>query len=168
MSSEDTATGPRRYRMRERIFDIGEDFTVEDDRGRPAFRVDGKVLTLRKTYMLEDLDGHPLATIREPLVSLRDTVVIDRPGHPPAKVRHVLFSLVRKRYHVELPDGDLEVEGDIIGHEYTIKRGRETVARISKGWFQIRDSYGIEVEPGEDPPLMLSIGVALESFDRGE
>ena len=154
--------------MRERMFDIGEDFTVEDDRGRPAFRVDGKVLTLRKTFVLEDLDGLPLATIREPLVSLRDTVVIDRPGHPPATVRHVLFSLIRKRYHVDLADGDLEAEGDIIGHEYTIQRDRETVARISKGWFQIRDAYGIEVEPGEDPALMIAIAVALESFDRGE
>ena len=59
---------------------FGEDFTVEDEAGRPAFRVDGKVLTLRKTFVLEDLDGRPLATIREPLISLRDTVVIDRAG----------------------------------------------------------------------------------------
>jgi uncharacterized protein YxjI len=168
MSTERAVTGPRRYRMRERIFDIGEDLTVEDDRGRPAFRVDGKVLTLRKTFVLEDLDGRPLATIREPLVSLRDTVVIERPGQPTATVKHALLSLLRKRYHVELPGEDLEVEGNIIGHEYTITRGRGTVARISKGWFQIRDSYGIEVEPGEDPALMLSIAVALESFDRGE
>jgi uncharacterized protein YxjI len=168
MSIEESASGPRRYLMRERILDIGEDFTVEDDRGRPAFRVDGKVLTLRKTFVLEDLDGRPLATIREPLVSLRDTVVIERPGQPTATVKHVLLSFLRPRYHVELPDGDLKVVGDVIGHDYSIERGGETVARISKGWFQIRDAYGIEVEPGEDPALMISIAVALDPFDRGE
>ncbi len=168
MGIEDGATGPRRYRMRERMFDLGEDLTVEDERGQPAFRVDGKVLTLRKTFVLEDLDGRPLATIKRPLVAIRDTVAIERPGQPTAKVKHVLLSLLRPRYHVELKGGDLEVEGNIVGHEYAIKRGRDAVARISKGWFQIRDAYGIEVGPGEDPALMISIAVALEEFDRGE
>lgn len=168
MSIEDAAAVPRRYRMRERFFDLGEDFTVEDEAGRPAFRVNGKVLTLKKTFVLEDLEGHPLATIREPLIALRDTVVIERPDEPPATVRRPLLPHLRPRFHVEYTEGDLEVEGNIIGHEYTIRRGREVVARISKGWFQIRDTYGIEVEPGADPALMISIAVALESLDRGE
>jgi uncharacterized protein YxjI len=168
MGSQEGGAGARRFRMRERFFDLGEDFTVEDEAGRPAFRVDGKVLALRKTFVLEALDGRPLATIREPLVSLRDTVVIERPGRPAATVRRALFSPLRPKFHVDAADGDLEVEGNIIGHEYAIRRGGSTVARISKGWFQIRDAYGIEVQPGEDPALVLAIAVALESFDRGE
>lgn len=154
--------------MRERFFDLGEDFTVEDEAGRPAFRVDGKVLTLRKTFVLEDPGGGPLATIREPLISLRDTVVIDRPGRPAAIVKRALLSLLRPRFNVELADGDLEVVGDIIGHEYTIRGDRGTVARISRSWFALRDSYGVEVAAGEDAALMISIAVALEAFDRGE
>lgn len=168
MDPNDTAGSPRRFRMRERFFDLGEDFTVEDEAGRPAFRVDGKVLALRKTFVLEDLEGRPLATIREPLVSLRDTVVIDRPGRPAATVKRALFSLLRPRFHVELEEGDLEVVGDIIGHEFTIRGDRGDVARISRSWFRVRDAYGVEVAPGEDAALMLSIAVALESFDQGE
>lgn len=168
MDPNDTAGSPRRFRMCERFFDLGEDFTVEDEAGRPAFRVDGKVLALRKTFVLEDLEGRPLATIREPLVSLRDTVVIDRPGRPAATVKRALFSLLRPRFHVELEEGDLEVVGDIIGHEFTIRGDRGDVARISRSWFRVRDAYGVEVAPGEDAALMLSIAVALESFDQGE
>lgn len=168
MRSEDTATVPRRYRMRERLFDLGEDFTVEDESGRPAFIVDGKMLTLRKTFVLEDIDGHQLATIRQPLISLRDAVVIERPDEPPATVRRPLLPHLRPRFHVEFTEGDLEVEGNIIGHEYVVRRGRETVARISREWFQLRDTYGIEVEPGADPALMISIAVALEALDEGE
>ncbi len=168
MDPNDTAGSPRRFRMRERFFDLGEDFTVEDEAGRPAFRVDGKVLALRKTFVLEDLEGRPLATIREPLVSLRDTVVIDRPGRPAATVKRALFSLLRPRFHVELEEGDLEVVGDIIGHEFTIRGDRGDVARISRSWFRVRDTYGVEVAPGEDAALMIAIAVALESFDRGE
>ena len=151
MDPNDTAGSPRRFRMRERFFDLGEDFTVEDEAGRPAFRVDGKVLALRKTFVLEDLEGRPLATIREPLVSLRDTVVIDRPGRPAATVKRALFSLLRPRFHVELEEGDLEVVGDIIGHEFTIRGDRGDVARISRSWFRVRDAYGVEVAPGPKP-----------------
>jgi uncharacterized protein YxjI len=154
--------------MRERIFDIGEDLTVDDEAGRPAFRVDGKVLALRKTFVLEDLSGRPLATIRRPLIALVDTVVIQRPGLPDARVRRRLLSILRKRYSVELPGDDLEVAGNIVAHEYEIRRGRELAARISRSWFRVRDLYGIEVEAGEDPALMIAIAVALEEFDRGE
>ena len=152
--------------MRERFFDLGEDFTIEDDAGRPVFRVDGKVLALKKTFVLEDEGGRPLATIREPLISFRDTVVIDRPGRPSATVKRALLSLLRPRFHVELPDGDLEIVGDIIGHEYTIRGDRGTAARISRSWFTLRDTYGVEVAPGEDAALMISIAVALEAFDE--
>lgn len=153
--------------MRERFLDLGEDFTIEDERGRPAFRVDGKVLTLRKTFVLESLDGRPLATIRKPLVALRDTIVIERPDRPPATVKRAWLA-IRPKFHVEAAEGDLEVSGNIMAHDYAIRRGSETVARISKGWFQVRESYGVEVEAGEDPALMLSVAVALESFDHGE
>ena len=39
---------------------------------------------------------------------------------------------------------------------------------ISKRWFRVRDSYGIEIREGEDEALMLALVVALESLtDRG-
>jgi hypothetical protein len=41
---------------------------------------------------------------------------------------------------------------------------RETVvARISKRWFRVRDTYGVEIDAGEDEALMLAV-VALESL----
>lgn len=33
----------RRYQMKERWFDIGDDYTIVDEHGREAFRVDGKI-----------------------------------------------------------------------------------------------------------------------------
>lgn len=168
MRSGDTATVPRRYRMRERLFDLGEDFTVEDESGRPAFRVDGKMLTLRKTFVLEDIDGHQLATIRQPLISLRDTVVIERPDEPPATVRRPLLPHLRPRFHVEFTEGDLEVEGTSSGMS-TWSGG---VARLSRGspgnGFSSGTRTGSRSSPGGDPALMISIAVALEAFDEGE
>ncbi len=168
MGSDATAARPRRFRMRERLFDLGEDFSIEDESGQPAYWVDGQMLTLKQTFLLKDLSGRVLARIREPLLALRETVVIEREGMPTATVRRALLSLLRPRFHVELTDGDLEVVGDIIGHEYTIRRDGVEAARISRRWLSLRDTYGVEVAAGEDAPLMLAIAVALEAFDHGE
>jgi uncharacterized protein YxjI len=168
MDKPDVGVHARRFRMRERLIDIGEDFLVEDERGEPVYRVDGKVLTLRRTFVLEDTGGHVLARIREPLLSLRETVVIERPGRPAATVKRALLSPLRARFHVELDGDELDVVGDIIGHEYSILRDSTQIARISRSWFSLVDSYGIQVEPGEDAPLAIAIAVAIEAFDPGE
>ena len=159
---------PHRYRMRERLFDLGEDYSIKDETGEAAYWVDGQVLTLKKTFLLKDPSGRVLARIREPLFALRETVVIERENGPTATVRRALLSLLRPRYHVELADGDLEIAGDLLGHEYTIRRDGQEIARISRRWFSLRDSYGVEVAPGEDAPLLLAIAVALEAFEPGE
>ncbi len=38
-----------RYQMREKLLSIGDDFWIEDESGRRAFKVNGKALRLRKT-----------------------------------------------------------------------------------------------------------------------
>ena len=57
----------------------------------------------------------------------------------------------------------LETQGNILHHEYTIEQGGRRVASISKSWFRIRDTYGIEVVPGTiDPLLAVAMTVAID------
>jgi len=72
---------------------------------------------------------------------------------------------IRARFAIELEDGeDLKAHGNIVDHEYEIERNGDTVAQISKKWFRVRESYGVEVEEGEDVGLVLATVVALESL----
>ena len=41
------------------------------------------------------------------------------------------------------------MQGNILDHEYRIGN----VAEVSKKWFRIRDTYGVEVDPGQDERL---------------
>jgi len=59
------------------------------------------------------------------------------------------------------PD-DLESEGDFLDHEYTFTRGGRVVATVSKRWFTFADTYGIEIEDGEDPVLILASAVVVD------
>ena len=51
-----------------------------------------------------------------------------------------LISPLRDRFTVDLEDGSrLEVEGDILDHEYQVTRDGVPGATISKRWFRVRD-----------------------------
>ena len=60
------------------------------------------------------------------------------------------------------------MRGKILDHEYRIKQGGEKVAEVSKRWLRMRDTYGIEIEPGQDDVLILAIAVALDTMEHDE
>ena len=74
-----------------------------------------------------------------------------------------LISPLRDRWTVEIEGGpDLDIKGNIVDHEYTFTDGRTPVATVSKQWFRVADTYGVEVEPSQDPVVVLAATVALD------
>ena len=159
--------GQRKFRMREKAFAIGDDFWVEDDEGNKVFKVDGKALRFRKTFVLQDPDHNDLAKIQEKKLTVRDTMVIEHAGIE-AKVRKRLIG-IRDRYLVEYDDGEkgYTAKGNFVDHEYEIEREGEKVAEISKKWFRVRDTYGVEVAPNQDAAMIIAIAVCIDEMARG-
>jgi uncharacterized protein YxjI len=154
-----------RYRMRQRLISIGEDYVIEDADGRPVYKVDGKVLRIRETFVMEDMGGREVATIREKKLAIRDSMNILRDGKTVATVKKALFSPFGDRFSVDVDGGDdLKVKGDLLDHDYRITRDGKTVAEVSKKWFALSDTYGIDVAEGEDDALILAVAVALDEM----
>jgi uncharacterized protein YxjI len=159
--------GGTKYRMREKLFAIGDDFWVEDEAGERAFKVDGKALRIRKTLVLEDPSGGELYTIQEKKLHIRDTMDVERGGETVARVKKALITPLRERFSIEVEGGeDMEAKGNIVDHEYKIERGGEPVAEVSKRWFRVRDTYGIEIGPGQDDALILAVTVCIDQMTR--
>ncbi|ASU84511.1 hypothetical protein CDO52_18395 [Nocardiopsis gilva YIM 90087] len=159
-----------KFLVRERIFDIGDDFWVEDEQGQRAFWVDGKALRLRQTFELKTPDGQILFVIRKKLLSLRGAMEIERDGQTVATVRKRMFSLLRDRLDVELADGgSWEITGSFLDKEYAINDSEGPVAQISRKWFRLRDTYAVDVNTfrgdlGGDPALVISVAVCVEAL----
>jgi uncharacterized protein YxjI len=155
-----------RYQMRQRMVAIGDDFWIENDRGERAFKVDGKALRIRQTLVLEDAQGGEQCRIQERMLRIRDTMEIEGPdGRGLATVKKALITPLRDRWSVDVAGGEgLEVQGNILDHEYTIEAGRTKVAEVSKKWFRLRDTYGVEIAPGQNDALILMITVAVDEM----
>jgi uncharacterized protein YxjI len=155
-----------RYQMRQKMLSIGDDYWIENEAGQRVFKVDGKALRVRQTLIFEDAHGGELAKIQERMLRVKDSMEIEGPdGRRMAMVKKALIAPLRDRWTVNVADGpDKEVQGNIVDHEYTIGEGRDKVAEVSKKWFRVRDTYGVEVEPGENDALILAVAVVIDEM----
>jgi len=153
-----------RYQMRQKLVSIGDDFFIENDRGERVYKVDGKAVRIRQTLVFEDLQGQELAKIQERMLRVKDTMEIEGPnGETLATIKKALITPLRERWTVNVGNGpDMDVQGNILDHEYTIESGGQKVAEVSKKWFRIADSYGVEVAPGQNDLLILASTVAVD------
>jgi len=152
--------------MQEKLISIGDDYWIEDNAGERVFKVDGKALRLRNTLILQNKEGQDLYRIQERMLRIRNTMEIERAGGGvAATISKALISPLRDRWTVRVADGpDMDIQGNIPGLEYRISAGRQQVAEVSRKWFRVRDTYGVEVAPGQDDALILAITVAIDQM----
>ena len=153
-----------KYQMREKLVSIGNDFWIENAAGQKVYKVDGKAMRVRDTLKFEDAHGKELCKIQEKKVRVKDTMEIEGPSDETlATVKKALITPVRDRWTIKIGNGpDLEIQGNIVDHEYKIEEGRNKVAEVSKKWFRVRDTYGVEIAPGQNDILILAATVAID------
>jgi uncharacterized protein YxjI len=80
-------------------------------------------------------------------------------------VHKALITPLRERWVVDLDHGpDLRAQGNFVDHEYTIERDGDKIAEVSKRWFRVRDTYGVEVAPGENDVLILATTAVIDTM----
>lgn len=161
------SAGATKYRMQEKLFAIGDDFWIENEAGERTLKVNGKALRIRDTLVLQSPDGEELYSIQEKKLRVRDTMDIERGGHQVATVKKALVTPLRDRFSINVEDGDdMEAKGNIVDHEYKIERHGDEVAEVSRRWFRVRDTYGIEIKPGQDDALLLAVVVCIDQMSH--
>jgi len=164
----DHDAGMTKYRMREKVFAIGDDFWIDTDEDRHAYKVNGKALRIRKTFIIETPSGDELFKLREKKIAIRDTMELEANGDTVATIKKAMVTPLHDRYVIHLSDGrELKAKGNIVEHEYKIERDGNKVAEISKRWFRVRDTYGIEVAAGENDALILAAAICIDEMSRG-
>jgi len=152
-----------RYLVRQRMFSFTASFWITDEDGNEVFHVDGHALAFRKTFELTDRSGAVVAVIRQQPFRLRGTMDIERDGAVIATVQRAAFSLFQHRYDVALADGTAwTATGNFADLNWELTAAGRAIGRISRQWFNIRDTYGVEVEPGEDPALVIAVAVCVD------
>jgi uncharacterized protein YxjI len=158
-----------RYVIREHFFTLADSSDILDEAGQPVLHVDGKVLSLRDLLIVRDPSGAEVARVHRKLIALRPTYEIAVGGQEVAEVRKQFFTPFGDRFTIDLPGpDDLEMVGNLLEHEFTIRRGDQTVATVSKQWLTLRETYGVDIAPGENDLLILASVLALDLAQNRE
>ena len=161
---------PTRYKISQKMLSIGDDFWIENQEGQRVFKVDGKALRLRKTLIFEDMNGSKLAKIQERLLTFKDTMAVeDADGNQMAVIKKGLIAPLGDHWTVNVRGGpDLDVQGNILDHEYSINEKRRKVAEVSKKWLSLTDTYGVEIDDGQNDILILALAIAIDMMSHDE
>jgi uncharacterized protein YxjI len=163
--------GPLIYVLNQKLLSLTGDLWIDDGQGTKAFEVDGKLLSLRGTHVLKDLNGQELYEIAKPLAPhVHKTITISRGGQTTATVQEAIFHLGGDKFQISVAGGlELTVHGNWMNREFEVKDQAGRVAiQVSRAWFSIHDGYGIQITPGFDVPLALAICIALERVEAQE
>lgn len=151
------------YVMKEKWLALGDDFSITDSSGREAYYVDGRAFSIGDKLSFQDASRKEVAFIRQRLLSWGPTYEISRDGQHVATIKKKLFTLLRCRFCVDVPGpNDLEAQGNFLHHEYEFTLQDRPVAKVSKRWISLTDSYGIDISPGVDEVLVLACAVVID------
>jgi len=155
------------YKMREKLISFGDDFWIEDAQGQRKFKVNGKMLRIRDTLIFEDLAGRELVHIQTKVLSIRDRIQVERKGGVSAVLIKDLLNVLGDDIAMKFDNGDeIHLKGNIFDHQYEFYRGRDKIGEVSKKWFRIADTYGVQLEPGADDIMLLAATVAIDRMSH--
>ncbi|MDB6076831.1 MAG: hypothetical protein JWO82_578, partial [Akkermansiaceae bacterium] len=158
-----------KFMLKQKFWSWGDDFVIRDEEGRECYQVDGAVFSFGDSLTIRDMAGKVVATIEQALLSWGPTYEIRRPGHAETRVRKEVFTFFTCEYEVDGPgDEDYEAKGDFLDHEYELFQRGRLAARVTKEWFTLSDSYGIEIADSEDPVLLLATAVVIDLVCHGD
>ena len=149
-----------RYQVAQKMLALGGDYTVRNESGKEVFYFDGKVFSFGgKKVIVYDAHKRAVARITKKLFTFRPTYVVKRSGNISATIWKRGFT-VRDAFVIDVPGiNDYEVVGDYVGREYTIRRASRDDARVSKKFFGSTDSYGVDIQSGDELLLLCAVVV---------
>jgi uncharacterized protein YxjI len=157
-----------RYRVAQNLAAKSDGIVITNDQGKPAFKVDGQALSERDLVLFRDLAGNLLCEIAGSDLRLEDAVPILSPTSVTlATVKRSPITPVRDQFSIRPVTGPIwTVHGRIAWYSYHISSQEGEIAEISRRWFRVRDSYGVEVAPGQHDVVVLAVTVCLDLMMR--
>lgn len=150
-----------KYLIRQRIFSLGDNFTIQNEYGEGCFRVYGKIFSLGNKLRLTDMQDQELYYIEQKLFRFLPEYTIYQNGTPVAQVKKN-FALFRPSFDITSVFGNYNIDGNFFAYDFSIFKDGSPVALVSKKWFSFSDTYGVSIADNEDAAFLLALVIVLD------
>lgn len=152
------------YSLKQKLVSLGSNFTIRDAEGRALYEIRGEFPILYDKLAFRDTAGNELVSIEQKVVNWLGMYEIRRDGELLADVKRDFLAFFRRRRFTIKTGGtnDLEAIGDFFDLEYVVKRGDQDIARMTKQWLRLSDTWGLEIDDKEqDHVFLLAVMVVI-------
>lgn len=150
-----------KYLIRQKIFSIGDSFTIKNEHGNDIFRVRSQILSFGNKLRIFDLMDNEICYIEQKLFRFMPEYDIYMYGRHTANVKKK-FAFFKNDFVIESPGNNYYVQGDIWAHEFRIFNGNSLVATISKAFFSFTDTYGVDIDDSQDQVAILALAIVID------
>lgn len=152
-----------RYLMKQKFFSFSDSFRIKNENGDDVFTVEGQIFSWGKKLSFMDMAGNEILFLKQRLMVWSPTYEIYKGERLYATIKKEPFTFFNCRFNIDMADSDsIEIDGDILDHEYTFTRDGRVIARVSKQWFTWTDAYGIDVIDEENAAFILACAVIID------
>ncbi len=155
-----------KFYIKQRVITWRDTFDIYDERKKPVYKVKGELVAVGHKLHIYDRKGKEVATIREKLVKIMPKYRITTANNKEYWLTKKI-TMINEKFKLE--PLDWIIDGGILEHNYSIKHGKNVIAKVHQKWVSIGDSYVIDIEDESvDPVLVLAtmIGVDCVEFDK--
>ena len=146
--------------IKQRVFTLGEEFTVKNEHGEDVFYVSGSFFRIPKKFEIFDKNHQRVGTIESQLFRLFSHYDVNTDSDT-LTVRQN-FSMFR--HSISIVNKDWTLQGDFFAHEYRVVAGNRPIMSISKHWFTWGDSYMLDIVNDDDAILCLAIVIIVDNI----
>lgn len=150
-----------KYVVRQKVFSLGDKFTIRDEFGNDCFRVYGKIFSLGNKLTLTDMQDRELYYIEQRLFRFLPEYTIYQHGNAVATVRKNL-TLFRPSFDISSVYGNYNIDGSFWAYDFTVFKNGSPAAIVSKQWFSFSDTYGVSIADNEDAAFLLTLVIVLD------
>ncbi len=151
-----------RYQLNEKLLAITNSFKIKDEAGNLAYQVVGKFFAIGHNLSFESADGTQLAQIKQRLITIFPKYEVYLGDKHFATITKE-FTFFKDKFTLDVPGpNDYVIKGSFLDYEYQFHRGGKVVAEVSRKFWSITDSYGVDIVDGEDDVSILATVVVVD------
>lgn len=150
-----------KFKIKQKMLSFADNFTIKDENENDRYMVKGKVFSLGSKLRLFDMIGNELVYIEQKLMKLLPEFHLFVNGQDVAKVKKE-FTLLKQKFNIDSTLGKYTIDGNFFGWDFTINKDGRPAAVVSKKFFALSDTYGVDVAEGENEAFMLALVIVID------
>lgn len=150
-----------RFVVKQKILSLSDTFIIHDEDNRPVYKVVGRLFSLGDQLTIYDMNNQEQVYIEQKLFKLLPEYHFFKKRRRVAVVKKE-FTLFKPKFNVESESGRYTIEGNFFAYNFRVLKDGAVVAQVDKAFFAFRDTYTVDISPGEDQGFLLALCIIID------